>query len=326
VTWLTWRQHRFEVVVAAGLLAAASCFLLVTGLHIGDVYSRSHVAGCLVGARADTPACGQVTDAFTSRFDALVGLTSWFNLLPLAIGALVAAPLAVEFEQGTHRLAWTQTVTRRRWYTARVLFVMGAAVAGALILTLLMTWWRGPFDHIGGRLGAEAFDFEGAVTVAYTVFAAAVALAAATLIRRALPAIGLTIAAFLGLRLATEGWLRFHYLPAIHATGLVGHPPPANQSGAWISDSGASLPVGFHGTAQGLAHACGIANPDPGDLGDMIGLGHDRCLALHGLHEFAVYQPASRFWALQGVETTIFLGLAAGLVALSVWAVQRRIA
>ena len=39
-----------------------------------------------------------------------------------------------------------------------------------------------------------------------------------------------------------------------------------------------------------------------------------------------VYQPAHRFWAFQGIETAIFLGLAILLLGVTIYWVQRRIA
>jgi hypothetical protein len=42
-------------------------------------------------------------------------------------------------------------------------------------------------------------------------------------------------------------------------------------------------------------------------------------------HEVVSYQPASRFWELQWLESAIFLGVAALLVALTVYWVRRRL-
>ena len=39
------------------------------------------------------------------------------------------------------------------------------------------------------------------------------------------------------------------------------------------------------------------------------------CLASHGFHTQILYQPASRFWAFQGIEAAIFIMLAAALIA-----------
>jgi hypothetical protein len=43
-------------------------------------------------------------------------------------------------------------------------------------------------------------------------------------------------------------------------------------------------------------------------------------------HEVVTYQPASRFWAFQGIETAIFLGLALLLAGLCFWWVRHRLA
>ena len=48
------------------------------------------------------------------------------------------------------------------------------------------------------------------------------------------------------------------------------------------------------------------------------------CMRAHHVFNLAVYQPASRFWLLQGIETAIFGGLALGLLAGAVWWVRNR--
>jgi hypothetical protein len=47
-------------------------------------------------------------------------------------------------------------------------------------------------------------------------------------------------------------------------------------------------------------------------------------LAAHGYRGFITYQPASRYWAFQGIETGIFVLLAAALIAVTAIAVTRR--
>jgi hypothetical protein len=48
-----------------------------------------------------------------------------------------------------------------------------------------------------------------------------------------------------------------------------------------------------------------------------------QCLASHGIRMAVTYQPASRYWAFQWLETGIFLILAAGLGELCYWRVRR---
>ena len=49
-------------------------------------------------------------------------------------------------------------------------------------------------------------------------------------------------------------------------------------------------------------------------------------LADHGIVINLVYHPADRFWLFQGLETALFLALAAGLLGLTYWCVTRRLA
>jgi hypothetical protein len=44
------------------------------------------------------------------------------------------------------------------------------------------------------------------------------------------------------------------------------------------------------------------------------------------LYNLAVYQPASRFWVLQGIEAATFAGLAIVLLAVTGWWVRNRVA
>ena len=48
------------------------------------------------------------------------------------------------------------------------------------------------------------------------------------------------------------------------------------------------------------------------------------CIASHGYRQFVTYQPASRFWTFQFIETGIFVALAAGLIAVTFFLVRRR--
>ena len=49
-----------------------------------------------------------------------------------------------------------------------------------------------------------------------------------------------------------------------------------------------------------------------------------QCLASHGYQAYVTYQPGNRFWAFQGIETGIFVALAAVLIALTFVVINRR--
>lgn len=318
--WISWRQQRLEALIGATVAAALTALLVLTGLHIADAYKHANLTACSLGRRQPT-SCGDSVLHFEARFSNLVNLSNWFNVVPLLIGILAAAPIVLEFEQGTHRLAWTQTITRRRWLAARLGLAFGVAALAGLGFSVLMAWWRAPFDQLGGRFDTNAFDFEGIVPIAYTLFAASVVLAVGTLLRRTLPAVACAIVAFLTLRLTIEGWVRYqHYLSPLHKTWPVGSPPPAGEATGYLSASGLS----FTGRAGGFRHvidACNVTQTDPRAL-----QGVSPCLRQHHVLEYAIYQPASRFWTFQAIEASIFLAIALALVGASVWWVNHRLA
>jgi hypothetical protein len=194
--WLVWRQHRLQALFALLGLAALAAFLVPTGIRMHNTFERSDLDDCLraaarveyvrVGANPDRPvdaasaqvaACEDLAGQFSSRYGGLglLGILLWF--LPLFVGLFWGAPLvAREVEQGTHRLVWTQGVSRLRWALAKFGLVGGGVVLAAACYALLVTWWRAPLDQATGdrflSLGGS-FDLEGLVPVGYAVFAVA---------------------------------------------------------------------------------------------------------------------------------------------------------
>ena len=313
--WLTWRQQRGEMLIAAALLAALAAVLIPTGLHVSAVYDREGIGACLA---RDTADCADVLRAFNIRFDGLLGIVAWFTLLPSILAILVAAPFAIELEQGTFRLAWTQSITRRRWLTTKLALIVAGTLVSTLVLSLLLTWWRIPFDRFGGRFDT-GFESEGIVPFAYTLFAAALVIALGAVLRRAAAAIGLALIGFLVARVVVGGFLRPHFLAPLSATWS-GDPRTTGPDlrTAWLIRQDLS---DAHGNA--VHNLPSIVDACAG--GATMKLGDASCLAQHGVFDHAVYHPASRFWVFQGIEAAIFVGMAIALGGFAVWWVRNRI-
>src|SRR6202035_534493 len=107
--WVAWRQFRTQALVALGLLGAFAVLVLVTGIHLHEVYDS------LGGARCN--AANLDCSALIGHEKVLASLLGPILLaIPALLGMFWGAPLlARELESGTYRLAWTQSVTRRRW-------------------------------------------------------------------------------------------------------------------------------------------------------------------------------------------------------------------
>ena len=317
----TWLQFRAQAAVAAGALA-------LLGVAAAAVFHR---------------------DDGTLR--------AWLGVLvvvaPGLIGAFWGAPLvARELEDGTFRLAWTQSVTRTRWMAVKLAVAGLASMAAAGLLSLVVTWWSGPLDRAAlNQFGT--FDQRDIVPVGYAAFAFTLGALTGALIRRTLPAMAVTLAVFVAARLAVFTWVRPRlFSPVLRSLALnpgsTGYgqegtlsvlfsaptlmPNPPDLPNTWITSIGV---VNAHGqglTGRALASACpGIGQGRSGG-----GPGHSRapqavvtrlqdCVAKIGAtyHEALAYQPASRYWPLQWYELAIFLGAALILAAACVWRIRR---
>lgn len=316
--WLSWRLQRTETLIAAAIVLLLAALFVPAGVHLASFYAHDDVARCIA---RKTPACQQTLADFGSRAGVLRSVMPWLTLLPGLVGVALAAPLILELESGTYRLAWTQSVTRGRWLAARLSLAIAAALAAGGLLALLLTWYRGPLDHVYGRFdGSSGFDVEGVVPLGYVLFALGLGLAVGVLWRRTAPAVVGAFLAYVACRLFVDGWLRQRFVAPVTKTWSVTSPvvaPGPRLERAWILWSGLTDRAGrpFTGGYATL-QACGRVTYK----GDKALNPH--CLARHGAgFSTAVYQPASRFWEFQAIETALFAGLGLLLIAFAAWRV-----
>ncbi|HZC07884.1 MAG TPA: hypothetical protein VE338_19765 [Ktedonobacterales bacterium] len=317
--WAIWRQHRAEALIVGITLAALAAILAFTGAQIAATYQSLGVGPCLA-LNNTNPNCGQIVGAFRDQFDWLQSASEWLNLTPVFVGILIGAPLvAREVEQRTHLLAWTQSVTRRRWLTSKLVFIVGGALLASAILTALLIWWRGPFDLVNGRMAPGGFDLEGTVPLAYMVFALALAIAAGALLRRTIPAMVVTLAAFLAVRLPLDNWARPYLYQAPVSLNVAPLASAGPTRGDWELAFGFVDHTGRPLVADQVYATCASA-AGPGSK-----LNFFQCVQAHGWLVSYVYQPAARFWRFQITETLIYLALTVALLALTYWWTLRRI-
>jgi hypothetical protein len=340
--WLTWRQFRWQAIAAAAGLGAIAILLAATGPHIAALSST-----------AGLNSCGTSCSKLASNFlDSVAGLdTVLFEaaivvmyLVPALIGIFWGAPLiAREFETGTHRLAWNQSVGRTRWTAVKLGLIGAAAVATAGLLSLMIGWWASPIDHAMAfglsspgnnhfpRLSPLVFAARGVAPLGYAAFAFALGVTAGVLIRKTLPAMAVTLAVFAAVQFLMPTLVRPHLIPPVQVTApfnandnnelMIGGPGSPitvvgnfSRPGAWILSNNTITRSGkvFNGPATAACNG----NGSPQDCITWLN-------SLH-LRQQVSYQPASRFWPLQGIETGIYLVLAAGLGGLCVWRIRRR--
>jgi ABC-type transport system involved in multi-copper enzyme maturation permease subunit len=339
--WTTWRQFRAQAIVAGAALAVIGVVLLVNGLSLASAYSNAGLNSCHATCVADA---GNFINALRGSSKQLLfyGGIGILYLAPALIGLFWGAPLiARELETGTYRLSWNQSVTRNRWVAAKLGIVGLAAVITAGLISLMVSWSASPIDDalslgssngpISNRLSPLVFGANGIAPIGYAAFAFALGVTLGVLFRRTLPAMALTLAIFAAVQILVPNFVRPHLIPPEKVTAPLNVSTAAlemtsggttatmnvagafSSPGSWILSNQSILPSGqvFTGPAT---QAC-------------LGPNSNACnswLASKHLRELITYQPASRFWPLQWIETGIYLVLAAGLGMLCAWQVRRK--
>ncbi|GGO62852.1 MULTISPECIES: hypothetical protein [Nonomuraea] len=347
--WLTWRQFRGSAVMMAAVLVVLTVVLALTGPDLASRYAAG-IAGCTPD---DT--CDQFFDGFFDEYELLFVAVSFVVLaLPALVGFFWGAPLITrELEAGTHLLVWNQSITRGRWLAVKLGLVGLVAMAAACVCGLVVTWWSDPLDKSAvpelALMAPLVFGARGIAPMGYAAFAFVLGVTVGILVRRTLPAMALTLAAFAAIQIAMPLLVRPHLMPPVSATfevsrvnGMGPHikergggsvyismrPAVPGHLGAWVLSSdlldpsgrtiagmGEEAPIPVSATSGPCAPAGGPPNLDACWL-EINRLGY---------RQQATYQPLERFWPFQWIETGIYALLTLGLTWFSFWWLRRRL-
>lgn len=295
---LTLRQHRAELIALAAWYVGLSVFLFLD----------RHPA------------------AFVDLPDMLVWLT------PLATGLLLGSVLvAREYEQHTHLLVWSQDVGVGRWLLtkAAVLAVaqlplcvlLGFATQAELARTAPIGMFWG--DSAAGPYGLFGFDESVPMQVGYGLFALALGIAAGARLRRTMPANGLFILLYFGVRIPIADYLRPLLIDKVITPVRMIFPGNAIET---LLRGSPVLPLGAHhvfigllttnGTPVEFLTVCERLSTSPGYLD---------CLRRNGIAAgYNDYQPVGRLPVFHGIELAIYLVLSAALMVVAYRRLRRR--
>jgi hypothetical protein len=333
MTFLVWRQYRLQWAIALALLVAFAAVELVNGLQVAHAWHTLLTTCPATAASLDGPRASCLQGTIVGALGDNLRLVA--ETVPALFGILWGAPLvAHELEAGTTTFAWTQGVTRARWLWVKVGWLLLAAALWGGAVAVLVTWWSGPVNaQQGNAFLVNNFDTQGIVPIAYSVFAMALGIAAGALLRRTLPAIAVTICGFAAVRLVIAEELRQHLITPVTAlVSLTGNGGPsgaawilqtsfANKAGQVLPSFGNYNGPAFNGTPiKYFPSACQAIINAPSSTANAL----NDCLTRAGFREYLSYQPGYRFWPIQGIETGLYLVLAAALLAIAWRAVRRR--
>jgi hypothetical protein len=329
--WLTWRQFRVQAVAGLVVLALVVAFYAATGPGLAHLADTTGFASCAGG-------CAGATGAFLDT--ARSGLTGTLYyaagavlfLAPPLIGVFWGAPLvAREFEQGTQRLVWNQSVSRGRWLTVKLLGSGLSAMAVAGLISLAVTWWATDLDRAGySRVQPLIYATRGVVPVGYALLGFVVGVTAGVLLRRTVPAMAVTLVLVVAAQIAAPFTLREHLTTPVSATAplpgaAVDHLMIHNSKGmevygsepdrAWVLRNEAVTPSGRRFTGPADMTACG---PEAG---------HASCegwLDSQHLTQRLSYVPDNRFWTLQWRELGALIVISLLLSGFCSWWIRHR--
>jgi ABC-type transport system involved in multi-copper enzyme maturation permease subunit len=325
MAWVIWRQHRLAIAGVLALFAAAALLVIVEGVQLHHAYAA--VTAC---RPARSGPCQQATNNFSDNYSATAGIVAaLLQAVPALIGAFAGAPLlAGVFESGTFRFVFTQGFGRTRWATAKLVSLGVVVVVAAGAFSLVFSWAYGPLLGMKGygysSLTPTFFDLRGIAFAAWTLAAFAIGVCAGAAIRRVLPAMFATLAAWSGLMFATALLLRPHYRGALKTTNPnIG--PPAQIIGRWWTLHG--QPVGMSALSTALRPvdvrvvSSGVFSPGPSTPQSFDPIHY---LLAHGFVWVASYQPGRWFWPFQLIEGGWLLVLCVLLGGSAIWLVRRR--
>jgi hypothetical protein len=234
--------------------------------------------------------CAQTARTFYGDYQSVPFAGLLLLVLPMLVGMFWGAPLvAREIEHGTHRLVWTQGVSRLRWATTKIGLIALAVLAITAVYAVMLTWWITPvMETSGQRFAYVFFDIHGIVVFGYVVFALALGVFAGAVTGRLISALTTVVVGFVGVRLLVMLAARERFLAteSLRLPNLdTDFPQMRNDlQGHWLVDG------------EG-------ASTSP--------------LAIH---------PADQFWTFQAIETAIFVALAVGLAVVSIHWIRRWVA
>ncbi|MEU8659959.1 ABC transporter permease [Actinoplanes philippinensis] len=325
MTWIVWRQQRtLFITLAVGLVLGVAGVLALRAMMSAD-FTEAGLGGCLHDLAQSAGACGDPNGEVQITWNSRMHNAQLLMLaLPALVGVFIGAPLyAREFEQGTHALAFTQSVSRARWMATKFLVTAVPALAAVLVMQLAVGSWIEAAGAIGplqnGRFTPPIFDNSGVSPTAYTLFAFTFGTFAGALLRRTLLAMTLTLGAFVVVRSVV-----YSFRESLRATKRVVSDDPFAKSapdGAWELNGGFLNAKGEVITNRLEISGKCIGN-DPTQV-DQHAI--EKCFRDNGVvKSFRDVIPVDALGSLHMAEAWIFLALSVLFVAGTVWAVRRQ--
>ncbi len=326
--WVTWRQHRVTLIALLGGSVALAIITVFVTAYAQRLRVELGVDTCVPLANTNAN-CVDLAQEWRRRLGAWLYLFQAFYIVPALVASYVGGPLlAREIERGTHRLCWTQGISRTRWTLTLVGVVVVFTAAAALTLALVGGQTRVLLGTSDFRPW-DTFDVEGPALVAFMIFGVALAAFIGAWRRRILAGMFYGLVVFGLIRSGIWAEMRpFYERPVAVAfspfvfTGPFSAPVQSRiPKDAWLIGIDA-----VDGQGRPVPQARVNALLDENELICRSGRGCDSVQYLndHDVYQRSLYQPADRYWRFQLYEAGLYLALTVALVAGTLVMLRRR--
>ena len=336
MTWTAWRQQRYAFLAFTVVTAVLIGWAVLSGTHAQANLDKYLAAPCHGGngfnLKYQTYCLGldRGTVVTYRNIIALLGV-----VLAASLGVVLGAgAVASDLENGTVRLAWTQSITRTHWFTTKILVGVGSVAILTMPLSITFNWWvhASRYDL---RISPNGFAISGWMLLVVGVFAFAVAVFVGTLIRRAGWTVAVALVFTIFASTVMQNDVRSHLVPSniapvvttvvtkgattVHATH--GTTPP----NAWVLYAG-YIPAGSRSVP--LWQATFSMNSKVQSCLQKSTAGtrntESSCLHILGLRNVQIYLSDSQFWTLQLRDGGLYLAGVVLLVVASSAVLRRR--
>jgi hypothetical protein len=302
----TWYRHRLTLLGVAAGYAAVAGWLLANGASTRAFLSAHHLYGC-INSIASNGGSGSCRSLFWASF-ANGGF--WVRIISLAVLATVPIMatfaglpwLTREFETGSFRYTWVQSISPLRWLlgTFGQIALISAICAG--LCGAAFGWWHQATQwQTGSMEGPWYWD---------TFYQTPLSMVSWMVLAMAAFAVS-----FAGLLFLTEWRLLRDLLqvaPVVKRVPFVtGTNWPLHWSDYFVS--------GWYSDASGhrLSQVAEL---------ELIGGHSAQWNVQHGYTSWVAYQPAGRVWIFQLAAAAILLAVAAAMTGTAIWLFRRRAA
>ena len=313
--WLTWRQHRWPIVVSAVITAVMVVLMLVTA---SDLASMAHRCLTATAGRCQRDKTERTPSHATYMMNSVV-------FLPVLVAVFWGVPLlAREFEQRTLPLAWSQDVSRQKWLAGKTAVMIVLIGAMGTILAAASIHLAYEYHAYTSESLFEGTQFQAGGWMPLTLGLAwlAVGIAAGAATRRVLVAIAVVAGLWI-VRMVGMVQLRPKFMTPLSAIKplVIGKGPSAPAHAAFSFSNDMEL------TTRSLVDAHGATYPESLVIDAWCGNPKDdglACLRQHGiLGNLVKYQPASRMGTFHLIENGMNLGLFVIALVVAWWCVKK---